>query len=201
LSRVWPKDGRERERKVEAFAREHGWRLRHYRDGFVAIFDEERPQPTPTEESIGAQLAIFLSERREQILSDCIAAVERDEKVSTSDTLNPTQLRDDLPEMLDNLAMVLNDAFSQDLKQEAAWTAAAHADLRWKEHYDISELLREFAHLRSILIRHLVEFQGLNQATGASWLFAETVVHRYLDDAIQSSVEQYLAISERSRGK
>jgi hypothetical protein len=40
LSRVWPKDGRKRERQVEAFAKEHGWRLRHYRDGFVAIFDK-----------------------------------------------------------------------------------------------------------------------------------------------------------------
>jgi len=27
LSRVWPKDGRKRERQVEAFAKEHGWRL------------------------------------------------------------------------------------------------------------------------------------------------------------------------------
>ena len=41
LSRVWPKDGRKRERQVEAFAKEHGWRLRHYRDGFVAIFDKQ----------------------------------------------------------------------------------------------------------------------------------------------------------------
>ena len=124
LSRVWPKDGREHERRVEAFAREHGWCVRHYRDGFVAIFEKEPPeQPTPSQQSIGAQLAIFLSERRDQIVSDCIAAVERDEKVPTSDTLTQTQLRDDLPQILDNLAMVLNGAFSQELKQEAAWTA------------------------------------------------------------------------------
>jgi len=43
LSRVWPKDGREREQQIQAFAREHGWRLRHYSDGFVAIFDEGSP--------------------------------------------------------------------------------------------------------------------------------------------------------------
>ena len=158
-------------------------------------------QPTPNQQSIGTQLAVFLFERRDQILSDCMATIERDEKVPTSDTLNRTQLRDDLPQILDNLALVLNDAFNQDLKQEAAWIAADHGYLRWKDHYDISELLREFAHLRSILVRHLLEFQGLHQATGASWLFAATVVHRYLDDAIRSSVEQYLAITERSRRK
>jgi len=158
-------------------------------------------QPTPDQQNIGAQLAAFLYERRDQIVSDCMAAVERDEKVPTSDTLNRTQLRDDFPQILDNLAMVLNDAFSKDLKQQAAWTAAVHGHLRWKEHYDISELLREFAHLRSVLNRHLVEFQALHQAIGASWLFAVTIVHRYLDDAIRSSVDQYLAINERSRKK
>ena len=41
LSRVWPKDGRAREQQVEAFAKEHGWRLRYYKDGFIAIFDEQ----------------------------------------------------------------------------------------------------------------------------------------------------------------
>jgi len=161
----------------------------------------ELEQPTPNQQSIGTQLAVFLFERRDQIVSDWIAAIKRDEKVPTSATLNRPQLRDDLPQILDNLVMVLNDAFSKDLKHEAAWTAAGHGYTCWKEHYDISELLREFAHLRSILVRHFLEFQDLHQAAGASWLFAATVVHRYLDDAIRSSVEQYLAITERSREK
>jgi len=87
-------------------------------------------QPTPNQQSIGTQLAVFLFERRDQILSDCITAIERDEKVPTSDTLNRVQLRDDLPQILDNLALVLSDAFNQDLKQEAVWVAASHGFLR-----------------------------------------------------------------------
>jgi hypothetical protein len=74
-------------------------------------------QPTPNQQSIGTQLAVFFSERRDQIVFDCIVVIERDEKVPTSATLNRTQLRDDLPQILDNLAMVLSDAFSRDLKQ------------------------------------------------------------------------------------
>jgi len=41
LSRVWPQNGRRREALVAQFAREHGWRLRFYKDGLCAIFDEE----------------------------------------------------------------------------------------------------------------------------------------------------------------
>jgi RsbT co-antagonist protein rsbRD N-terminal domain len=82
----------------------------------------ELEQPTPNQQSIGTQLAVFLFERRDQIVSDWIAAIKRDEKVPTSATLNRPQLRDDLPRILDSLVMVLNNAFSKDLKQEAAWS-------------------------------------------------------------------------------
>jgi hypothetical protein len=39
LSRVWP-DENQREPKVARFAEDHGFRLRFYRDGLCAIFDQ-----------------------------------------------------------------------------------------------------------------------------------------------------------------
>jgi hypothetical protein len=41
LSRVWPEGGIKRDRQIEPFAKKHGWRLRHYQDGFVAAFDKD----------------------------------------------------------------------------------------------------------------------------------------------------------------
>ena len=41
LSRVWPLNGKRRETQIVAFAEEHGWRLRLYREGFCAIFDKQ----------------------------------------------------------------------------------------------------------------------------------------------------------------
>ena len=43
LLRVWPQNGKQREADIARFASDHGWRLRHYRDGFCAIFDPEPP--------------------------------------------------------------------------------------------------------------------------------------------------------------
>ncbi len=40
LTRLWP-DGNQREPEVARFAEENGLRLRFYRDGLCAIFDEE----------------------------------------------------------------------------------------------------------------------------------------------------------------
>jgi len=43
LVRVWPKNGGHRQMAIMQFARQHHWRLRFYKDGFVAIFDKEPP--------------------------------------------------------------------------------------------------------------------------------------------------------------
>ena len=40
LTRVWPDNGPTREAKVTAFAKQHGWRLRFYKEGLCAIFDK-----------------------------------------------------------------------------------------------------------------------------------------------------------------
>jgi len=40
LSRVWPHNAEGREARIRLFAKEHGFRLRYYKDGFCAIFDK-----------------------------------------------------------------------------------------------------------------------------------------------------------------
>ena len=40
LTRVWPDNGDTRQAKVALFAKQHGWRLRFYKEGFCAIFDK-----------------------------------------------------------------------------------------------------------------------------------------------------------------
>jgi hypothetical protein len=40
LKRVWPLYERDRETKIEQFAKRYGFRLRFYRQGLCAIFDE-----------------------------------------------------------------------------------------------------------------------------------------------------------------
>ena len=41
LNRVWPNNDANVKQAIEQFAMEHGWRLRHYKEGSMAIFDKE----------------------------------------------------------------------------------------------------------------------------------------------------------------
>ena len=143
-------------------------------------------------QSIGVQLSAFLSARREPITAEWVEAVEHDAKILSSDNLTLHQLRDHLPQLFDNLGATLLDAFNQGAKEDAAQTAAKHGAHRWSTGYDLSELLREYAHVRSAFIAYLIEFEELHEDFGgAARVFAQVTLHRFLDDAVRNSVEQF----------
>ena len=143
---------------------------------------------------IGAELASFLSARGDAITAECVAAFEHDPLIPISDNLTLVQLKDHLPSLFGNLNDTLQDAFDQNRKKEATETATKHGEHRWSEGYDLSELLREFAHVRTAFIAHLLEFEECHPDFGAAAkLFAQVTLHRFFDDAVRHSVEQFRA--------
>ncbi len=152
-------------------------------------------QPSSEQENIGCTLSAFLSARHQAIVAEWMAAVQNDAAVPAADDLTPVQLKDHVPQILDDLNATLSDTANQDLKERAAFRAAIHGQIRWKQHYDISQVIREIADLRTILIYHLAEFSdargpSLNRRLG---VFSTVVVHAFLDRIIRISVEQFLA--------
>jgi hypothetical protein len=41
ITRVWPRNGKQREEQIAAFAKEHGWFMKYYNDKLCAIFVKE----------------------------------------------------------------------------------------------------------------------------------------------------------------
>lgn len=124
--------------------------------------------------------------------------VRRDEKVPAADNLTPIQLKDHIPQILDELNRTLDDAFSREIKERAAWHAAVHGHLRWQQHYDLAQVIREIGALRIALIYRLAEFQDQHASSysGETGLFAMVVVHSFFDRMIRISVEQFIATSK-----
>jgi hypothetical protein len=155
-------------------------------------------RPIASQESIGVSLAQFIADRHDRIVSEWEEAVRRDQAVPIADELTHHQLRNHIPKILSGLSQTLCDASNQELAQDTAYDAAMHGQIRWEQHYDISQLLREIGHLRVTLIHHLTEFhEQTPDFCGASGLFATVVVHSYFDRLIRVSVEQFLAAGER----
>ena len=138
-----------------------------------------------------------MADRRQQIISEWITSVLSDPAVPAAGELTVTQLKDHIPQLLDDLTRTLEDALSQEVKDRAKWRAASHGQIRWKERYDISQLIREISGLRTVLIYHLAEFHDTRNPNfnGESGLFAMIVLHSFLDRLIRISVEQFIATS------
>ena len=153
--------------------------------------------PSPEQQIIGCSLANFLADRRQQIVTEWITSVRCDNAVPAADDLTLSQLKDHVPQILDDLNQTLCDAFNPQVKERAAWSAANHGYLRWQQHYDISQLIREFSSLRTVLIYHLAAFhdERTPNFNGQSGLFAMVVLHSFFDRLICYSVEQFVATS------
>ena len=155
---------------------------------------------TPNQDNMGARLATFLADHRDKITKEWTASLKRDHELQSAKLVSPSELKDHLPRLLDHLAQVLADVPNRDIKEVAAWSAASHGEIRWKQQFDLGEVLREFAHLREVLIYHFVEFQNRNpEFSGVLCLLEMIVLHRYLDETMRISVEQYLAAKTRSK--
>ena len=155
------------------------------------------PSPSPEQQIIGCSLSNFLADRRQRILTEWVSSVRCDNAVPAANDLTLNQLKDHLPQILDELNQTLCDAFNPQIKERAAWSAANHGYLRWQQHYNISQLIREFATLRTVLIYHVAEFHDAQTPNfnGKSGLFAMVVLHTYFDRLIRYSVDQFVGTS------
>jgi RsbT co-antagonist protein rsbRD N-terminal domain len=158
--------------------------------------------PRPNQQSIGVRLAEFIEKRHGRIISQWEEAVRRDRGVPAADELTRGQLRDHIPEILTGLSMMLCDVCDRGLAEDVAYTGAMHGHMRWRQQYDISQLLREIGDLRVTLIHHLFEFQEDGpDFGGAQRLFATVVFHSYFDRLMRASVEEFFAATEHAKSK
>jgi hypothetical protein len=156
------------------------------------------PEPSPEQQIVGCSLSNFLADRRQQILSEWMVGIQEHEKLPATDHLTPHQLRDHIPNILDDLNRTLTDAFNHEIKEQSARFAAYHGHIRWEQHYDIAQLIREIGALRTVLIHYLAEFQEQRapESAGKPGLFAMVVLHSFFDRIIRLSVEQFLATAK-----
>jgi hypothetical protein len=85
---------------------------------------------------------------RKQILQSWIAAVDQHPNISTWDNLTYTQLLDHCTE----LAALLKQPNAQAIKREARQDARAHGGKRWRQGYQLEELIREICLIRQNFI-------------------------------------------------
>jgi signal transduction histidine kinase len=141
-----------------------------------------------------AEFGEFILAHREDITRHWVGAVDRSDRIDSSEGLTYRQLLDHLPEICVELANVLKQTGAEALPEDADRPSIAHAHRRWQQGYRLDEVLREFCIIRrDFLGRWLAAFEEkrgpLNPHLRSR---AKRLVHKFFDNIMIESAVQYV---------
>lgn len=144
-----------------------------------------------------AQLADYLCKHQAGILAEWLERVQSDQQIPATERITPLQLRDHLPELLEELAALIVKPGNLLAASQADATARVHGTCRWQQGYDLAEVLKELAQFRTVLMHHLHEFELKEPGfIGKAKSVALSRLHHLLDDLIASSVNEFVRQQE-----
>jgi signal transduction histidine kinase len=136
-----------------------------------------------------------LESDRERVISDWMEAVRNDETIPSADRLTLAALRDDFPEMLQELIEYLRqgDVTPDSAKTQA--TGAAHGKGRWRHGYRLDEVLRELARVREMLLEE-VEAISESEVSAKVRSTVNLTIRRFFDNIAATSARQFVRAQE-----
>ena len=165
--------------------------------------------PTPTQPVQGDlnpfwKVASYLEEQQGAILLAWREAVERDERLTVVSNLGRDEFEDSLPILLGLLSQQLRQVGSAGRtsietapardadEQEEEHLAQEHGFHRWREGYDLRQLMLEMGHLHQILVQVLNEYEAFHPQVPLE-VMAQTriITSQWLDANTLNSVDAY----------
>lgn len=158
---------------------------------------ESKPKAHP--DSVNGRLAKCLDSQRDGIIDEWLEKVRKDPDIPT-DSLTWEQVRDHIPQLIDDLTETLDRYGSEVVAEQAEKDGEEHGAARWKQGFELPEMLRELMHLRSILINRLGFFEAQNEDFGMiARLFVTTTLHRFIDRMAITASEQFMEQSAQEK--
>ena len=167
------------------------------------VSDAERSVPA-------AALAAHLARHRETVLQAWSEAVARDTELTSPDALSRTQFRDHIPHVLDEFEECLRKEAAPGTTPPEAYhldNSVEHGEHRWKQGYDLREVILEWGHLHRCLLDALdtAAHEASLALTGETFAVARLALARLVHTAIADSAEQFALLQQkeatRTRGE
>lgn len=145
-------------------------------------------------------LADHLAAQRERLLQAWQTAVSADPELVSSEELSRTEFRDHIPEVLTEFEAFLRRGNGDPAapKPDAANGTAEHGAHRWKQGYDLREVILEWGHLHRCLLREVESARAvLPDLTPDVFVGAVHSVADLINNAIAGSAEQYALLQQK----
>lgn len=136
------------------------------------------------------EISRLLASGSEQILRSWSEKVMSDRRVQTDAQLSYIQLIDHIPQIIEELKQAMaRGAAAEELKE-----ADKHGRERWRQGYDLKEVIRELILLRATLLEFLETYRGaMRQHNLEQLTHAYRQINGFMDEELYKTVEAYLA--------
>ncbi|MFN2431538.1 MAG: ATP-binding protein [Gemmatimonadota bacterium] len=157
---------------------------------------QRSPDP-PAVPTGAARLADWIERSEAQIVRGWTETVRADARIQSDRSLSYAEFIDHIPKVLEELCSRLRGVPPQEEDARIRRDATQHGVFRWRQGYDLAEVLRETAHLRQVLLdtvsRSWQSAGILPQETHELWKTAA----RILDEGQVATVLTYVAERDR----
>lgn len=147
------------------------------------------------------QLANYLAERREIILTAWRQAVDGDPTLTTASTITRAQFIDHIPAVLDAFEHRLCADHATELAQareEEKDSAAEHGLHRWQQGYNQPEVMCEWGHLHLCLLKELDRYEVSNPAVEpVAMQAARRELVKLCSEGVAASATRYSHMQQR----
>ncbi|HYE66904.1 MAG TPA: RsbRD N-terminal domain-containing protein, partial [Pyrinomonadaceae bacterium] len=101
---------------------------------------------------MSTEICLLLHKGLDTIVREWTEKVMSDERIQSDAQLTRAQLLDHIPQIIEELGLALANERSEatDLKK-----GRDHGRLRWRQDFDLKEVLRELMLLRTVLMEHI----------------------------------------------
>ncbi|MCA1572135.1 MAG: sensor histidine kinase [Chloroflexi bacterium] len=140
----------------------------------------------------GPAFARWIEQNREGILAAWGSKVRADGLIESDRSLSHHEFVDHVPLLLAEICRVLGGASLASEHEEIVEDAALHGIFRWKQGYDLVELIREMRHLRTTLHDALARFADQEPVPREAERSLVAVVTRVLELAQVGTILSYL---------
>ena len=142
------------------------------------------------------EIGRLLASGSEQIVRDWSEKVMSDRRVKSDAQLSYVQLIDHVPEIIAELKTAMQNG----MEEEELFEARKHGRQRWRQGYELKEVIRELILLRATLLEFLETYRGAMQQQSLDQLArAYRKINGFMDEELYKTVEAYLEAPQEAR--
>lgn len=144
------------------------------------------------------EIGSLLKKGHETIVRDWTEKVVADKRINSDERLTYVQLLDHVPQIVDELRRAIsNDSTDGRMLCEGS----EHGRQRWRQGYELKEVVRELTLLRATLLDFLERYRGaLILRTTDELTASYRKINLFMDDEIYRTVEAYLESMRAATG-